>query len=58
MEAEKLNHHPLWINGYSKVEIWLNAYDAEGTITEKDYQLSKRSDALLLQKYCLPSLFF
>ncbi|MBS1641654.1 MAG: 4a-hydroxytetrahydrobiopterin dehydratase [Bacteroidetes bacterium] len=47
IEAEKINHHPLWTNVYNKVEIWLNTHDAGNIITEKDYLLAKRIDALV-----------
>jgi len=46
MEAEKMNHHPLWTNVYNKLEIWLNTHDAGDTITEKDYKLAKKIDKL------------
>ncbi len=47
IEAEKMNHHPLWTNVYNKVEIWLSTHDAGDVVTEKDHQLSKRIDELL-----------
>ncbi|MBS1639575.1 MAG: 4a-hydroxytetrahydrobiopterin dehydratase [Bacteroidetes bacterium] len=47
IEAEKINHHPLWTNVYNKVEIWLNTHDAGNIITEKDYLLAKKIDALV-----------
>ena len=43
IEAEKINHHPLWTNVYNKVEIWLNTHDAGNVITEKDYALAKKN---------------
>ena len=46
-EAEKLNHHPIWKNNYNKVEIWLNTHDAGDIITDLDYKLAERIDALL-----------
>ena len=46
LEAEKLNHHPLWTNVYNKVEIWLNTHDAGDIVTEKDRELAKRIDAI------------
>ena len=49
IEAEKLNHHPLWTNVYNKVEIWLNTHDKGDVITELDYQLAKAIDKLLLK---------
>ncbi len=47
MEAEKMDHHPLWTNVYNQVEIWLNTHSAGDIVTEKDHQLAKRIDALL-----------
>jgi 4a-hydroxytetrahydrobiopterin dehydratase len=47
LEAEKMNHHPLWTNVYNKVEIWLSTHDAGDTVTEKDKKLAKKIDALL-----------
>jgi len=46
IEAEKMDHHPLWTNVYNIVEIWLNTHDAGDVITEKDHKLSKKIDAL------------
>ncbi|MBC7587138.1 MAG: 4a-hydroxytetrahydrobiopterin dehydratase [Chitinophagaceae bacterium] len=47
MEAEKMDHHPLWTNVYNKLEIWLNTHDADDTVTQKDHDLAKKIDALL-----------
>jgi 4a-hydroxytetrahydrobiopterin dehydratase len=47
MEAEKMDHHPLWTNVWNKVEIWLSTHDAGDIITEKDRKLSKKIDACL-----------
>ena len=47
LEAEKMNHHPLWTNVWNRVEIWLNTHDAGDIVTEKDWKLAKRIDALL-----------
>ena len=47
MEAEKMDHHPLWTNVYNQVDIWLNTHSAGDIVTEKDHQLAKRIDALL-----------
>ena len=44
--AEKQQHHPLWINQYNRVEIWLNSHEAEGKITDKDKQLAKEIDKI------------
>lgn len=47
IEAEKMNHHPLWTNVWNKVEIWLNTHDAGDVVTEKDKKLAERIDKLL-----------
>jgi len=47
LEAEKMNHHPLWTNVYNKVEIWLNTHDAGDIITEKDIQLAEKINAIV-----------
>ncbi|HAK13043.1 MAG TPA: pterin-4-alpha-carbinolamine dehydratase [Chitinophagaceae bacterium] len=46
IEAEKLNHHPLWTNVWNKVEIWLSTHDAGNVVTDLDRTLAKRIDAL------------
>ncbi|MEJ8817375.1 4a-hydroxytetrahydrobiopterin dehydratase [Lacibacter sp. H407] len=47
IEAEKMNHHPLWTNVWNKVEIWLSTHDAGDIVTEKDKKLAERIDKLL-----------
>ncbi len=47
LEAEKMNHHPLWTNVYNKVEIWLSTHDAGDIVTEKDIQLAKKINDLV-----------
>lgn len=47
LEAEKMNHHPLWTNVYNKVDIWLNTHDAGDIVTEKDRKLASKIDALV-----------
>ena len=47
IEAEKMNHHPLWTNVYNQVEIWLNTHDAGNIVAEKDRKLSAKIDQLL-----------
>ena len=44
LEAEKMDHHPLWTNVYNKVEIWLSTNDAGDIVTEKDKKLSEAID--------------
>jgi len=46
IEAEKMDHHPLWTNVYNTVEIWLSTHDAGDIVTEKDHKLAKKIDAL------------
>ena len=47
LEAEKMDHHPLWTNVYNTVEIWLNTHDAGDVVTDKDRKLSKKIDKLV-----------
>jgi len=47
IEAEKMDHHPVWSNVYNKVEIWLNTHDAGDVVTEKDHKLAARIDKLV-----------
>jgi 4a-hydroxytetrahydrobiopterin dehydratase len=46
LEAEKMNHHPLWTNSWNTVEIWLSTHDAGDIVTEKDEALAKRIEAI------------
>lgn len=45
LEAEKMDHHPLWTNVYNTVEIWLSTHDAGDTVTDKDRKLADAIDA-------------
>jgi len=47
IEAEKMDHHPLWTNVWNTVEIWLSTHDAGNVVTDKDHALAARIDALL-----------
>ncbi len=47
IEAERINHHPLWTNVYNTVEIWLNTHDKGDVVTELDHKLAKAIDKLL-----------
>jgi 4a-hydroxytetrahydrobiopterin dehydratase len=47
LEAEKMDHHPLWTNVYNTVEIWLSTHDAGDIVTDKDQRLAKKIDALI-----------
>lgn len=44
--AKQLNHHPLWINNYNEVEIWLISHDQGNTITNVDNDMARDIDAL------------
>lgn len=48
IEAEKMDHHPLWTNVWNTVEIWLSTHDAGDVVTEKDRVLAKKIDDLLM----------
>jgi len=47
IEAEKMNHHPLWTNVWNRVEVWLSTHDAGDIVTDKDRKLSEKIDKLL-----------
>ena len=47
IEAEKMDHHPLWTNVWNTVEIWLSTHDAGDIVTDKDHQLAAKIDALI-----------
>jgi 4a-hydroxytetrahydrobiopterin dehydratase len=46
LEAEKMDHHPLWTNVWNTLEIWLSTHSAGDIVTEKDRELARRIDAL------------
>ena len=43
--AEKMDHHPEWLNVYKKVEVTLSTHDAGG-VTELDIKLAEAMDKL------------
>lgn len=47
IEAEKMDHHPLWANVWNTVEIWLSTHDAGDVVTEKDHRLAEKIDQLV-----------
>jgi 4a-hydroxytetrahydrobiopterin dehydratase len=47
LEAEKMDHHPLWTNVYNTVEVWLSTHDAGDIVTDKDRKLAQKIDAVL-----------
>ena len=48
--AEKMDHHPYWVNVWNKVEITLNTHSAGNTVTDKDRKLAAEIDKLVLLK--------
>jgi len=47
LEAEKMDHHPLWTNVWNTVEIWLSTHDAGHIVTERDRKLADKIDKLI-----------
>ncbi len=47
LEAERMDHHPLWTNVYNTVEIWLSTHDAGNVVTDKDRKLADAIDDLV-----------
>ena len=46
MHAERMDHHPTWVNTYNQVEIKLSTHDAGNVVTEKDRKLARIIDEL------------
>lgn len=45
LHAEKLNHHPEWLNVYKTVDVTLTTHDCGG-LSDLDIKLAKTMDAL------------
>ena len=45
--AEKMDHHPHWVNVYNRVEVTLNTHSAGNTITDKDRKMAAEIDKLV-----------
>jgi 4a-hydroxytetrahydrobiopterin dehydratase len=46
MEAERIDHHPMWKNVWNRVEISLSTHDAGDVVTEKDHLLARAIDKI------------
>jgi 4a-hydroxytetrahydrobiopterin dehydratase len=44
--AERMDHHPEWLNVYNRVEIDLSTHDAHG-LTALDFELAQRMEEFL-----------
>jgi 4a-hydroxytetrahydrobiopterin dehydratase len=44
--AERMDHHPEWLNVYNRVEVDLSTHDAGG-ITALDFELARRMEELV-----------
>ena len=42
--AEKMDHHPEWVNVYGRVDVTLSTHSAGG-VTEKDIAMARKMDA-------------
>ena len=42
--AEKMDHHPEWVNVYGRVDVTLSTHSTGG-VTEKDIALARKMDA-------------
>ena len=42
--AEKMDHHPEWVNVYGRVDVTLSTHTAGG-VTDKDIALARKMDA-------------
>ena len=47
IEAERMDHHPLWTNVWNTVEIWLSTHDAGDVVTDKDRVLATKIDSVV-----------
>jgi 4a-hydroxytetrahydrobiopterin dehydratase len=45
LAAERMNHHPEWLNVWSRVEVTLSTHDAGG-LTERDLKLAETMDRI------------
>ena len=45
LAAERMNHHPEWLNVWNRVEVTLSTHDAGG-LTERDLKLAEVMDRI------------
>lgn len=45
--AEKMDHHPYWVNVWNRVEITLSTHDKGNTVTDRDRKLANAIDEIL-----------
>lgn len=45
LQAEKIDHHPEWLNVWSRVDVTLNTHSAGG-LTDLDFELAAFMDAV------------
>ncbi len=45
LHAEKMNHHPEWLNVYNKLSVYLTTHDAGG-ITANDIKLARTMNSI------------
>ena len=45
LAAERMNHHPEWLNVWNRVEVTLSSHDAGG-LTERDLKLAEVMDRI------------
>ena len=45
--AEKMDHHPNWVNIYNRVSIQLTIHDAGNTVSSKDIKLAKMINEMM-----------
>ena len=45
LAAEKMNHHPEWLNVYRTVDVTLSTYDAGG-LTRRDVELARAMERM------------
>ncbi|AOH86484.1 pterin-4-alpha-carbinolamine dehydratase [Sphingomonas panacis] len=47
IEAEKVGHHPEWLNVYNRLQIWLTTHDAGNKVSARDVDLASTIESFL-----------